>query len=120
MMAGARHRYFPQQDDKELLSMPSRSTFSGNKEEYYGVKISGGNPSFDDETSSVPTSRLEKAIEENDSGNEERVMPRLQGLHKAYVQRGRERRDSRDWRDQRDWKDPGKGIFRTTEVSVTR
>jgi len=100
--------------------MPSRSTFSGSKEEYYGVAISGGKAPFDDETSSVPTSRLEKAIEENDSGNEDHVLPGLQGLHKAYAQRGRERRDSRDWRDQRDWKDPRKGIFRTTEVSVTR
>ena len=106
--------------------MPSSSTFSGNKEEYYGVRISGGKAPFgdgrklyrqDSVASSSPTSRLEKAIEENDSGGEDRMIPPLQGLHKAYVHRGR---DSRDWRDQRDWKDPGKGIFRTTEFSVTR
>ncbi|TVY19162.1 hypothetical protein LARI1_G002762 [Lachnellula arida] len=125
-VGGARHRYFPQQDDKELLSMPSRSTFSGTIEEDYGVGISGGNASFgdgrklhghDSVVSSNPTSRLGNAIEEDDGVSENCVMSRPQGLHRAHVQRGQ---DSRDWWDQRDWNDPGKGIFKMTEFSVTR
>lgn len=105
--------------------MPSRSTFSGTVEEDHGVRTSGGNASFgdgrklhghDSVVSSSPTSRLGKAIEEDDGVGEDGVMSRPQGLHRAYVQRGH----SRDWRDQRDWRDPGKGIFRTTEFSVTR
>ncbi|TVY90792.1 hypothetical protein LAWI1_G004212 [Lachnellula willkommii] len=125
-VGGARHRYLPQQDDKELVSMPSRSTFSGTIEEDYGVGISGGNASFgdgrklhgnDSVVSSNPTLRLGNAIKEDDGVGEDCVMSRPQGLHRAHVQRGQ---DSRDWWDQRDWNDPGKGIFKMTEFSVTR
>ncbi|TVY25562.1 hypothetical protein LHYA1_G005763 [Lachnellula hyalina] len=117
-VGGARHRYLPQQDDKELLSMPSRSTFNGTVDEDHSVGTSGGNGMFGDGSnhhghdsvaSSSPPARLGKAIEDG-VGGEDGVMSRLQGPHRAYVQRGR---------DSRDWKDPG-GIFRTTEFSVTR
>jgi hypothetical protein len=118
-----RNHYYPEDDGKELMSMPSHSTLDGAKEGY-GVRISGGRSPFDDErrlyrqdsVSSSPTSRLEKAIEENDSGSDEHMVPGLQGLHNAYMKRT----DRRDWRDTRVWKDPSRGILRTTEISVTR
>ncbi|TVY45507.1 hypothetical protein LSUB1_G000863 [Lachnellula subtilissima] len=114
-VGGARHRYLPQQDDKELLSMPSGFTFNGTVDEDHNVRTSGGNGMFGDGSnlhghdsvaSSIPTPRLGKATEEDDGAGEDGVMSRPQGLHRAYVQSGR---DSRDWRDQRDWKDPGRG-----------
>jgi len=119
----ADRNYFQEDDGKELMSMPSQSTLYETKEGY-GVRINGGKSPFDEErrphrqdsVSSSPTSRLEQAIEENDSGSDDHIMPRLQGLHTAYITRA----DRRDWRDTRIWKDPNKGILRTTEVSVTR
>jgi len=105
--------------------MPSRSTFTGTVEEDHGVRTSGGNVSFgdgrklyghDSMVSSSPMSRLGKATEDDDGAGEDGVMSRPQGLHRVFVQRGR---DSRDWRDQPEWKVPGQRIFMTTEFSVT-
>lgn len=96
--------------------MPSNSTFSNKKDEHYGVRIIGGSSPFDDErrmyrqdsvASSGPTSRLEKDIEENESGSDHHRVPGLQRLNETYVKKGRDRKD---WRDQRVGKTVGGGF----------
>lgn len=99
--------------------MNTNSTGSGNRGRY-GVRVSVGQGPMDEEsrlhrqdsvTSGSPTSRLEKALEGDDSGSEDRMVPRLKGVTKAYVKSGRNSREVSDL---------GEGILRTTEVSVTR
>jgi hypothetical protein len=107
---GARHRYYVQEDDIKLGSLPSRSTLT---KQSYGVSVSGGKMgSSDDERTlygqgsargSGPMSKLEESIGENDSGSEENILPAQQ----TRVHMPRER-------------DQGRGIVRTTEVLISR
>ena len=104
----SRHRYYIQEDDIKLGSLPSRSTLSKHG---YGVSVVGGKSLSDDEstiyrqrsaTNSGPMSKLEQSLEEPDSGSEENILP-LQ--NRAHLPRERDQR---------------RGIMRTTEVMVSR
>ncbi|TAQ89354.1 hypothetical protein B7494_g2354 [Chlorociboria aeruginascens] len=105
VISNSRHRYYVQDDDIKLNSLPSHSTMMGSPG--YGVTVSGGTEngtlySSPSVTSTGPTSKLEQSIEENDSGSDENILPAL--LHQVYAP-GR---------------DPRRGIMRTTEVMITR
>jgi hypothetical protein len=100
---GTRHRYYMQEDDINLGSMPSRSTTTHG----YGITISGGKPGpFDEERNvfgkmSGPMSKLERSVEESNSGSEENILPLQQ--KEAYLPC-----------------EEKKGIIRTTEIMISR
>jgi hypothetical protein len=92
-----------QEDDINLGSMPSRSTTTHG----YGITISGGKPGpFDEERNvfgkmSGPMSKLERSVEESNSGSEENILPLQQ--KEAYLPC-----------------EEKKGIIRTTEIMISR
>ena len=124
LTSAARHKYYIQDEDMKMASLPSRSGTVTTKNGYNITVIRSGPTGqkvpLDEQsiyrkgsdTSSGPMSRLEQSITENDSGSEETIwavqgVQDIQGGQRAYIPRERDRNQRR-------------GTLRTTEVLVSR